>query len=296
MKCQITLCLVVALHLLSGCVSTTSSSQNELASQSIFESKENMLIKAGSKGQLIQLYKDDLKKKDSQKTRIKLIEAYLAEQDYESAAFHLDTFQRKERPKQDNQIYGKETLENKATVAFLKAKIALAQGKPEEATALVNNALILKGSYPEAENLMGLIQADMGNYKEARFYFSEARRNYYDDVIVKNNLAVLDLIEEDYQAAVEKLQPLYLKGLADEKVAANLVVAYTKLGNYNAVEEILKKQGYSIDEAQSVFIGLKISNNTVEKRRQTVSIAGMNTVQSETLPVKKEVVSNETDD
>ncbi|PWI35218.1 hypothetical protein DI392_02835 [Vibrio albus] len=251
--------VLLSLALLTGCA-TTSSSQKEQVSQSAFESKEEMLLKTGSSTQLIQLYKNKLKEGDSQEIRLKLIEAYLADKDYESAGFHLDLLQ-KQQPDPDKPD---DTLQ--AKVSFLQAKVLLEQGRPANAADLVKQAMAREQVYPEAENLMGLIQAELGDFARAREYFNRARQHYYDDVIVKNNLAVLDLIEENYQAAVEKLQPLYQKGLADNKITANLVLAYAKLGNYSAVEDILKKQDYTSDEIRSVFIGLKVSDNIISGR------------------------------
>ena len=225
------LCLLASSLVLNGCGTTTTLSQKELASQSAFKSKEMMLLQAGNKTQLIQLYKNSLKAQDSADIRIKLVEAYIAEEDFESAAFHLQAFQDGGKGKFGKSNSAGLTQETESTIVFLQAKVLLAQGKVKDAFALTKQALGLKTIYPEAENLMGLIQAEMGNFKEARYYFYEARRHYYDDSIVKNNLAVLDLIEENYQGAVDKLQPLYRKGQADEKIAANLAVAYAKLGN-----------------------------------------------------------------
>ena len=226
---------------LTGCA-TTSSSQKEQVSQSTFESKEEMLSQTGNLAQLVQLYKNRLQESDSQEIRIKLIEAYLAEKDYESAAFYLDRLREKQQAS-DQPGQPDDTLQ--AKIDLLQARVLLEQSKPEKASELVLRAIEKKGNYPEAENLMGLIQADLGDLVKAREYFNLARQHYYDDAVVKNNLAVLDLIEEEYQAAADKLQPLYQKGLADEKITANLVFAYAKLGNYPAVEAILKKQDYS---------------------------------------------------
>ncbi len=264
---QKTVSIFLILLALTGCATTTSSSQKERAEKSSFESKETLLIQAKNREQLIQLYKNRLKEKDDQDVRVSLIEAYLAQKDYDSADFHLSQFppadQQTDHTQKPESI--KSAVDMQAKIHFLRAKVLLAQGKLSEAAEQANQALVTKSNYPEAENLMGLIQAEGGHFVEARAFFNQARSHYYDDVIVKNNLAVLDLIEGDYQAVVEKLQPLYMKGQADEKVASNLVVAYTKLGNYQAVEDILKKQDYTAGDIQRVFIGLKASDNIAKK-------------------------------
>jgi tight adherence protein D len=140
---------------------------------------------------------------------------------------------------------------------FLKARVAYLNNKLVLAHQYAQTALSLSSSYPEAENLMGLIQAERGELSSAREHFISARRHYYDDAIIKNNLAVIDLIEEDYQSAVQRLQPLYLKAGGDKQITSNLLIAYAKLGEYQAVREILKEQDYKEEQIRRIFLVLR---------------------------------------
>ncbi len=239
--------VLLVLLWLSGCASDGSSVQTQ-AEQMSAESREQVLRSTDSREQLITFYKQQLKERPSTQLRIKLIKAYLESGDTESAAFHLAEVDMDEQ-------YAAEIVFLKAQVAYLSADYTLAY-------QYAQTALSLSSSYPEAENLMGLIQAERGKLSSARAHFLAARRDYYDDAIIKNNLAVLDLIEENYAAAVQKLQPLYVKSEGDRQVTSNLLIAYSKLGKYQAVREILKEQHYPEEQIQSIFLKLRGMSST----------------------------------
>ncbi len=234
--------LLLAVLCLSGCASGPSNKQAE-AEQVSAESKETVLRSTGNREQLITFYKQQLQKESSTAMRIKLILIYLEAGDMESAEFHLKEVDSDEQ-------YASE-------IVFLRARVAYLSGDYKQAYQYAQTALSLSSSYPEAENLMGLIQAERGKLQSAREHFLNARRHYYDDTIIKNNLAVIDLIEENYQSVISRLQPLYLRDEADEKVMANLVIAYARLGQYQAVKQILKKQSYNDEQIQSIYLTLK---------------------------------------
>lgn len=248
---------------INGCASGRSSLQEEARTTS----KETLLLKTADSEKLIAFYKAQLKEKESAELRMKLIEAYLQSGDVESAAFHIAEIDFDEK--------------NAANVVFLKARVAYLTGEYIQAYQYAQTALSLSTAYPEAENLMGLIQAERGELVSAREHFLMARRHYYDDAVVKNNLAVIDLIEEDYQSAVDKLQPLYLKGEADRKIISNLAIAYAKLGEYKAVKRVLEEQNYSEEQIQRIFLAL----------RKATSLHGENHQETESPLVTSEPIS-----
>lgn len=241
---------------LAGCAASPSDLTKE-ADQVSVESKEQLLRSTGNRDQLITFYKQQLKTSESTEMRIKLIEAYLESGDIESANFHLGEVESDEK--------------HTAKIVFLRARVAYLSGEYKPAYQYAQTALSLSTSYPEAENLMGLIQAERGELGSAREHFLNARRHYYDDTVIKNNLAVIDLIEEDYQSAVSRLQPLYLKEEADERVVANLVIAYAKLGNYNAVKQMLKKLNYKDEQIQHAFLSLRTMSHVSARGQAELS-------------------------
>lgn len=238
------------LILLVGCASNDLSKE-EYAESTTFDSRERMIVSSGNSKALIDFYKNELLENEREEVRLRLVEAYVDTGDYDSAAFHLEDIEL--------------TEQNVSEVAFLKAKVFLAQGKVDAAYARVQTALSTKEAYAEAENLMGLILAEKMEYQRARDYFLLAKRHYYDDLIVTNNLAVLDLLEGNYAGVVSKLNPIYMKGEADLTIKSNLVLANVKLGRYQQVETILKEQGYKEDQIQSIFVTLHKANSQLDR-------------------------------
>jgi len=233
----------LSLFYLAGCASNSNQTKQEQADQATFESREKMLLSARNTKSLIDFYKNELVKKESEALKIKLVEAYIEDDDAESAAFHLSMIDVNDS--------------NAADMAFLKAKLNLAQGNIMVAYIQNQTALSQKEAFPEAENLMGLIMAEKGDLAKAREYFLLSKQHYYDDVIINNNLAVIDLIEGKFDAVSERLMPIYYQGNADRRIKSNLVLALAKQGQYKPVETILKEQGYKPEQIQMIFISLR---------------------------------------
>ncbi|WED26080.1 hypothetical protein L3V77_13760 [Vibrio sp. DW001] len=244
---------------LNGCATNGNLSKEEIAEQATFESREQMLISARNQERLVDFYKEALAKEESSENKIKLINAYIQSGNTELAAFHLGTI------KVDDS--------NVAEVVFLRAKVYLEEGLIDKAYINCQTALSQRDKYPEAENLMGLILAEKGEFEKARNYFLLARGHYHDDLIISNNLAVLDLIQEDYDAAIKRLQPIYAAGNADRKIKSNLVFALTKKGQYKQVETILREQGYKEQQIQTIFIALREANSQLVRVPTSESLA-----------------------
>ncbi|MFC1234491.1 tetratricopeptide repeat protein [Vibrio sp. F74] len=236
--------VLIALSLL-GCASDAN--KEELIDEATFDSREKMLVSSGNGKAVIDFYKDELQKRDSEEIRLRLVQAYININDYESAFFHLDDIEINDA--------------NVSKVAFLKAKVYLAMGDIESAYLRAQTALAVKSIYPEAENLMGLILAEKGDYQKSKEFFLLAKKHYYDDLTIANNLSVLDLLVGDYGSVIDRLQPFYFNGEADRTVKANLVLANAKLGRYQQVESILKEQGYKSEQIQKIFVILTTANN-----------------------------------
>lgn len=292
--------LIPIFFLLSGCVTSTTQTQQELADDASFKSREELLLSTSNSEKLIEFYKESLRETESSEVRIKLVSAYVDAHDYDSAAFHVDQIV----PSEDQQ----------AQVLFLKAKISFAQGDMESALVSATSALEHSPKMAETENLLGLIWAEKENYAKAREYFVLSRSHFFDDIIIKNNLAVVDLIEGNYQSAINKLQPIYQKGVEDPQVLSNLVLAYAKAGMYQPMEQILKDQKYTRSQIQQIYIALrktesnqkkvevivpelKVVPTSIEMQQKETSASGTNAESTEIKPEKQAVILvNEADE
>lgn len=238
---------------LAGCVTT-----NALDSK---KTKESMFVKTNNYAQLILLYKEQLKEKENKKTRIKLADAYLQSGDPESSLFIISPIAL--------------STDTDVDVLLIKAHSEYELGSYDRALMTAERAYGVKNTNADVENLLGVIYAGKNDYAKAREYFNLARTHLYDDVKIKNNLAVLDIIEGQYKKAVQKLLPIYLSDNADEQLKANLTLAMAKLGNYDYVKSILGTK-YGDMEAYEHFAALKgierVSDSDVILQTQPISI------------------------
>lgn len=220
---------------LAGCVAPQSSLQG-------FDSKEMLLLETKNYAKLILLYKEALGSKEDTAIRLKLADAYLKSGDAESALFIVTPLVEGDTP----------PLEGLLILAHSEYEL----GHLERALVTANQANELQGANAEVENLLGVIHAAKHDYVASRGYFNLARLHLYDDVKVKNNLAVLDIIEGKYRDAVQKLLPVYLNDQGDKQVEANLLLAMAKLDNYGYVHSILADR-YTDREIADKFQALK---------------------------------------
>lgn len=207
-----------------------------------FQSKEKLLLQTGNYKKLVPLYKNKLAEHDAHAIRLKLAEAYLKSGDPESALFTVAPLIRSK---------------NKNVQAFIiQAHSQHELGDLERALRSAKIANNMEKNNPEVENLLGVIYAANSDYIKARRYFNLSRDHLYDDIKVKNNLAVLDIIEGQYKKAVQRLLPIYLNANADPQVKANLLLAMAKLGNYDYVQTLLAGK-YSEREIADRYDALK---------------------------------------
>ena len=95
----------------------------------------------------------------------------------------------------------------------------------------------------------------------------KARELLYEDVVISNNLAVMDILEADYQRAITRLEPVYKNGQADKQVVSNLVLAYAKVGDFVQVKALLGGM-YSAEELYHIYTGLKVVSLNASVRTQ----------------------------
>ncbi|MCL6271462.1 tetratricopeptide repeat protein [Sansalvadorimonas sp. 2012CJ34-2] len=216
---------------------------------------ETLLRTAKNYSGLIQLYKNKLAGaksiEDEDTFRFQLAKAYLESGDADSAIFYIDPVI----------LSGRDSYE----LFLLKSRALLAKNDAGGAlrTAITAHSYGVEDS--EIYNQLGMVYARTGNYPRARVNFQKARQLMMDDSVVQNNLAVLDVLEEHYDAAADKLLSLYRTGQADERVRANLALALAKSGRYSEFVSIFG-QGKGEEERLRLFSGLAGTKGTEQEQ------------------------------
>jgi Flp pilus assembly protein TadD, contains TPR repeats len=187
---------------------------------------EQVLESSGNDLEIIDLYKNQLKEKESEEVRIKLVKRYLEIKDYDSARFYLAPLLQQFDAKDP-------TASN---VLLLAGKVSLGLEQWAEARKHLTKVQQLAPSNSESANLLGILSAREGNFTVAREWFNHARSNMADDRTIKNNLALLDVFEERYTEALRRLQPVPdLRQLSD-RTRVTLSLIYAKTDQYSAFE------------------------------------------------------------
>ncbi|WP_394135397.1 tetratricopeptide repeat protein [Aliivibrio fischeri] len=216
------------------------------------ETKEQILIKTNNYSDLIIFYKNQLKEEEDPYTREKLAQAYLDSGDPDSALFAIQ--------------YLDEDDDSRSMTSFLiEANAQLECGMLEPALETVNRVYKLNENNPEIENLLGVIYASKRDLDKSRHYFNLARKHLYSDITIKNNLAILNIIEGNYEQAVKLLLPIYMSNKNDALVQANLMLAMAKADDLEFMEKVLSPQ-FSKQEIERRYSVLK---NTESHRDDT---------------------------
>ncbi|OOE37682.1 tetratricopeptide repeat protein [Salinivibrio kushneri] len=214
--------------IITGCVGSAPPQEKTLTNEQVLESSGNDI-------EIIDFYKNQLKEKESEEVRIKLVKRYLEIKDYDSARFYLIPLLQQFDAKDP-------TASN---VLLLAGKISLGLEQWAEARKHLNKVQQLAPSNSESANLLGILSAREGNFTVAREWFNHARSNMADDRTIKNNLALLDVFEERYTEALRRLQPVPdLRQLSD-RTRVTLSLVYAKTDQYSAFEVLTDNMGKS---------------------------------------------------
>ncbi|MDD1781725.1 AMIN domain-containing protein [Enterovibrio sp. ZSDZ35] len=263
------------------------------------EKGDQLLIQTGNYAALVKRYKEQVNKDPSPERRFKLANAIYLSGDPESAQFQLA-------------LIPINALKN-ADLEMLRANVLFDLDKLNSAEQHVNATLRLNDEYAEAYNLKGMLLAQRGELKQAKAAFQQARLNGFDDDVVKNNLAMIAMLQGDFDLAADILLPLVQNGRADSTVEANLLLALAKSGRSRAFSQLLG--GQSQDTLRSKYISLNnveanshfsqtvpnVSNNTQSQQKAIAKIDAILSrvpAKSETKPTptsKPEVLASTTD-
>lgn len=238
--------------LLVGCTSTSTNS--EQISSLAYDKQELIYKNTNDYMKLIDFYKSKLAVQEDLVIRLKLIETYIDMQDYESAEFNLN-------------LIGESKTYN-SHINYLFSLVNYEKKYYGAAAIYAKKAIENNDGFSQAENLLGLIYASLGQYEQAKHYFYLARQHLEDDVKIKNNLAMIDLLEKDYENAIYRLEPLVAHGVMDEQVTANLGFAYAKTNRYTQFKALYSHK-YTEQQVEQVFFYLSSAEEVTSASRKT---------------------------
>ncbi|POT57839.1 hypothetical protein C3432_07810 [Citrobacter amalonaticus] len=237
--------------LLLGCSSQSSLDNRE---------REFILTKVNNYKGLIAFYREQLSKNDTPEVRLKLCEVYNKIEDYESSQNCL-----------------KELVNTSPTAEslLLSAQNNSTLGHNDIALKQIDEALKMDPKLGEAFNLKGVILAHLGDLDNAKENFEKARNLFVAEEIVNNNLAMIAIVEKDYNLARSYLMPLYSRGYNSPKIVHNLIFTLVKLNDYSTAETLIRQNNLE-DSSQQLIADLDSVTTTVPERailRTTAPVA-----------------------
>jgi len=224
--------VAVCIVALSGCAASQSPEEKTLTNEQVLES-------SGNDREIIELYKRELKQHESAQTRIKLVKRYLRIKDYDSAEFYLTPLL----------SVAEQDVRMTSEVLLLSGKVAMGLEQWQIARNRLESVQQLNPHDSGSANLLGILAARQGDLVEARQWFNQARKNMAEDRTIKNNLALIDVLEQDYASAMRRLEPLPdLRQLSD-RTRVTLSLIYAKTDQRDAFEILTADMGHSEQDA-----------------------------------------------
>lgn len=233
--------LVISL-LLVGCSSQTNLDNKE---------REFILTKVNNYKGLIAFYREQLSKNDTPEVRLKLCEVYNKIEDYESSQNCL-----------------KELVSSSPTdeSLLLSAQNNSTLGHDEIALRQIDEAIKINPKMGEVYNLKGVILAHLGDLENAKTSFEKARNLFVAEDIVNNNLAMIAIVEKDYNLARSYLMPLYSRGYNSPKIVHNLIFTLVKLNDYSTADMLIRQNNLE-DSSQRLIADLDGIMTTIPERK-----------------------------
>ncbi|MEZ9564309.1 tetratricopeptide repeat protein [Vibrio artabrorum] len=222
---------LLTLSVLAGCESTPAQQRLEPDDVASMEKVKNY-------DGLISHYKSELKK-GSQDTEIKekLAWAYFYKGDLESANFYV-------------QYLKKEGVEN-SNLYQLEGQVFDAKNDTENAISSYKASIKVGNQTGQIHVLLGVAYTKAGRYKEAYQELDKARLRGFDDIAIKNNIAMIHMAKGEFDQAIETLVPILKQDPGNKIVKANLAVALMKTHKVESAKKLLKGD-FSDQELQSI--------------------------------------------
>ncbi|MGR6831644.1 tetratricopeptide repeat protein [Aliivibrio wodanis] len=235
--------ILVLLLSLAGCASKPTVNTDEV--------KETILINTSNYSDLIVFYKEQLKSKPDPIVREKLAQAYLDNNDPEAALF---TIQANEEEPRTIQSY------------LIEANAQLDSGEVADSLETAKQVYWFNKNNAEIENLLGVIYGTKKDVVQARYYFNLARKHLYSDTKIKNNLAMLDIIEGKYDQANNRLLHVYMSDQSNDRIQSNLMLAMAKSGDLDLMKEVLAPK-YTESEIEHRYYALRETSRQEEQEK-----------------------------
>jgi Flp pilus assembly protein TadD len=185
------------------------------------EAKKEIMVKANNYAGLVDFYRKQLKRDDSSELKLKLGSAYYNMKNFEAASFHL------------SKIDDKSIKEKKELIQLfdMRSNIFYEQERYELCMQYINKSLKLNNNDPKLYNLLGLAYSKRGEYMRAKTAFSKARTFGYDDKTVLTNIAMVNMLEGNYNDAIDTLYHIWRgSGRLSVSLKQNLLMALAKMG------------------------------------------------------------------
>ncbi|UTZ44132.1 tetratricopeptide repeat protein [Vibrio campbellii] len=215
------ICIVLlTLGILAGCQSTSSQ-------QSQTQDDVTNMEKVKNYDGLISHYKSMLKQ-GSQDTKIKekLAWAYFHKGDIESANFYVQHLQKE----------GVET----SSLYQLAGQVFDAKNDTTSAISAYLSSIKSGNSSGQVHVLLAVSYTKAGQYDAAYQELNNARLRGYDDVVIKNNIAMIHMANREYEQAIAMLTPVLKDNPANKVIKANLAIALIKTQQVEAARKLLK--------------------------------------------------------
>lgn len=188
------------------------------------DQKEYILTQLNDYQGLIEIYRNKLSVKDNDDERYYLSQLYNKIGDYSSSNIYLAPLVEKNKDKK---------------YLLLQAKNYIELGQEDNAAPILKELLLKDESNGELWNLQGVLFAQQGHYSEATTSFEKARGLFYNEEIVINNIAMMAILQQDYQKARDYLLSLYSRKKYQPQTVYNLVYTLVKTNDYASARKVI---------------------------------------------------------
>lgn len=240
-------------------------------------------------GGLIELYKQRLQRSDTEDTRYKLAQVYYLSNDYEAAKRILTPVLKKSKNDNLFVLYG-----------HVESKMR----NNDTALEYLDKAIAINHKNGEAYNVKGIVLLKKKQYDAARYSFNLARENFYDENKVTNNLAMLSILNKDYNEAYKHLNILYTKGYRDQTILHNLLYTLVKLNKIQLAKsfclghrlsndpEILIQELKQIEPIKAIKFNEVMPEQSDNQKQYTIEKSASQQITNAGKVVKSEKISN----
>ncbi|MFM2614702.1 tetratricopeptide repeat protein [Vibrio campbellii] len=212
--------VLLTLGILAGCQSTSSQ-------QSQAQDDVTNMEKVKNYDGLISHYKSMLEQgSQDPQVKEKLAWAYFHKGDIESANFYVQHLQKE----------GVET----PSLYQLAGQVLDAKNDTTSAISAYLSSIKSGNSSGQVHVLLAVSYTKAGQYDAAYQELNNARLRGYDDVVIKNNIAMIHMANGEYEQAIAMLTPVLKDNPANKVVKANLAIALIKTQQVDAARKLLK--------------------------------------------------------